>query len=320
MNIFKSVAMGLFALCSITALSAVEIPDQFNVSGGYRNDTISNHSTISEPSGLTTVDHLRFDNIDLGVIGFDFRFTLPECNRCCEFPFLKNFYVDGNAYWGWSGSDDFDRTVTISVGDATTAFLSQGHQKAVTEDVQVALGYIVHDCDWWSVGVKGGYAYNYQRIHTTSGKTAVEATAAITDPVYSGLVFKQRWQGPWIGAEVFLAPCCDVLVNVGYEYHLTHFHASMSIPTEDAIRLSDFDNTRSGRNAYGNVGYANVHYNLCHCWDVGLGITYKVFRTHHLDVNPEGGFVASGFAADSSTSARSKWISYSIVADIGHTF
>ena len=320
MHIFKSLAAGLFALCCFANLSAVQVPDQLNLSGGYRNDVISAHTTITEPSGFTTVDRLRFDNIDLGVVGLEYRFTLPQCDRCCEHPFLRNFYVDGYAYWGWSESDDFARNVNEGFEDANTTFISTGHQKARTEDFQIALGYLVYNCDCWAVGLKGGYAYNYQRVRTSSGSTAVEAGPATADPVYSGLVLKQRWQGPWLGAEVFFSTCCDVLVNIGYEYHFAHYHALFDVPAATEAGLANFTNKKSAHSAYGNVGYINAHYSLCDCWDVGLGFTYKLYRTRHTSVSPVGGFVAAGFPEGTTGSARSKWISYSILADVGYTF
>jgi hypothetical protein len=176
------------------------------------------------------------------------------------------------------------------------------------------------NCDIWAFCIAGGYDYNKQRVRTGSGETLF-AGIFFEDPLYDGLVFKQCWQGPWLGAKAFLYTCGGWLVDLGYEYHFAHYHASFNIPSTPAAEALDFSDKRSGKNAYGNVVTLNARKNMWENIDVGLGFAYKQFRTRHCKMAPQNStFVQQGYPEGTTGSAKSKWISYTILADLGYSF
>lgn len=329
MSIFRKIHLVLcFLPCLMTNLSALELGNEFNLSGGYRNDDISINSKVFLPTEDTIKDHLHFDNLDIGEIGFNFRLTMPEYDYCNSGnaslvnEVISSFYFKGSAYWGWSGKDNFDRNVgTVSPDDFVSTFsVSQGNDRARTEDFNIGLGCLLFNCDCWGIGLTGGYAYDKQRIRTSSGETSLDNTPFIPNTLYSGLVFKQRWQGPWVGAELFYGDC-SWYACLGYEYHFAHYHAKLSLPNETTFETGDFSNTRSTRNAHGNIGYINAHYIICDCWQVGLGLTYKQYRARHGSLSPtEGNFEDIGFTSTTRGSSNAKWLTYSLVADVGYRF
>lgn len=319
---YVSLYLTIFAACGFLPLTALDVGSQFNLSGGYSNDVIAAHNTITEVSGVETVDHFRVDNLNIGKIGFDFRLSPWKMDVCCDYPFLGNLYVDGYAYWGWSGKDDFERAIstTTAGGAVLSSTISHGDQQARTQDFEIGLGYLVFNCEEWALGVTGGYSYNMQRVRTSNGETAISAGAFASDPLYSGLVFKQKWQGAWVGSDFFYN-CCDWLINVGYEYHFANYRASFNIPSDPIAQASDFSDVRKGHHGYGNVVYASIHQPVCDCVDLGLSFTYKNFRTRHCGLKPKHStFVAEGYPEGTTGSATSKWINYSIIADLGYSF
>lgn len=314
---FSKLILNAIALCGTLHLSALDVGNTLNVSGGYSNDVISAHNTITTPDEVTSVDHFRVNNLNIGKIGFDFRLSSAGVDFCCEYPFVNNFYLVGNGYWGWSGKDHFERNITTELSDGTALEVdaSHGNVRARTQDFQIGLGYLVWNCDDWAVGVNGGYAYDMQRVRTGNGKTSIDSGAFDSDPLYSGLVYKQKWQGAFVGAEFFYN-CCDWLIDVGYEYHFAHYRANFNIPSNPIAQASDFSDVRKGHHGSGNVAYINAHQKICCDIDLGLAFIYKNFRVNHCHLHPRDG----AFEEGTDASATAKWINYSIVADIGYAF
>lgn len=321
MNFFKLSLTGCVMLAAAN-LSALDLGCEINLSGGYRNDEITANNTIRRPESTTSKDRLTLGNINIGEVGFDFRFTLPECDFCCQSPFTRNFYLDGYAYWGWSENENFDRfTYGITpAGAITSTTSSHGSFKARTEDFQIGLGYLLLNRDCWAWGISGGYAYDWERISTSRGSSSTDNGPFIDDDLYDGLAFKQSWEGPWIGTEIFYETC-GCLLNVGYEYHFANYHANFDIPNNEVAQANDFSDTRKGHNGYGNVAFINAHYKMCDCWNVGLGFTYKRFNSSHARMSPaDGSFEDNGFPDGTTGSANSVWTSYSILVDLGYSF
>lgn len=314
MLFLKLCLAAVLSTCAMAHLSAVELGNQFNLSGGYRNDVISTHATIELPTRPSTeaIDHFRVDNVDLGIVGFDFRAFLPEIEECS---FLNKFYLNGFAYWGWSGKNSYERVIDLE----PLTFVTQGNQKVRTEDYQIGLGYMVWSNECSYLGLVGGYANNWQRVKISSASTSVDNGAFADDPGFDGLVYTQRWQGGWVGLDAS-SNYNGCLINLGYEHHFSHYHGNFAFPGQEATQTA-FSNARKTHNGCGDVLYINVHRELVTCLDVGLGFIYKHFRSGHAHLNPTGGTLEdAGFAEGTRASAKAKWISYSIVADIGYAF
>lgn len=322
MNFLKPTIFFAIALTSAFNLSALELGSQVNLSGGYRNDAISAHNTITLLTDATEKSFLRAEDIDLGEVGFNFRLTPPATNCNCDYSFLSNFYVNGSAYWGWSGKDSFEHSATSqdSLGTITNSLFSQGNQKVRTRDYKIGVGYQLYNCDNLVVGVVGGYASDRLHLKTSSGRTSVNSTPFSDDSLYNGFVYTQKWNGGWIGAELFYS-YCDFLINAGYEHHFADYHAKTNVPANQRGLTANFSDTRKSHDSYGNIGYINIRQQLDDCVDVGLGFVYKHYQANHGHNKPQGASLAEiGFPEGTTASSSAKWITYSILADVGYSF
>lgn len=318
----SALLLSTFAIFCSTNLTAIDIDSQVNLSSGYSNDIISAHNTIKTPTGNQTVDKFRIDNLNIGKVGINFLFTPFKKEGCSHDLYFANTYLKGYAYWGWSGVDNFERITKAETANDTTVatFISQGRQKARTQDYQIGLGYLVYNCNDLALGLTGGYSYDSQRIRTSSGKTSINNEAFSHDQLYRGLVFKQKWEGAWVGGDLFYNSC-DWLVNVGYEYHFTNYYAHFNIPNNPAAQASDFSDVRKGHNADGNVAYISAHRTICGDINAGLAFAYKHFRVDHSHMKPRSAtFAEEGYPEGTVGRATSKWINYSIIADLGYSF
>lgn len=298
MNLLKKYAVALLVMCGTTNLFGLELRSDFNVSGGYRHDDIRSPSrtfVLPIDGGILVHDKFKADDINLGIIGFNARFMMPEMDCCCEYPFLSNLYLDGYANWGWGSADRTSRRGFAIFPDGTEVFFNRhGKLKNVeSTDYQIGLGYLVYNCDCIAVGIAGGYSYDSLDFK------AHRRSSYFFD---GGVKVKTRWSGGWIGAEVFY-DWCNWLLNAGYEFHIVNHNVHVK---REEFGLFGSGSGSFGRHrhrdhdGYGNVGYITGHYVLCDCWQLGLDFHFRdYFTRRHND---------------------SRWISYSILADIGYSF
>lgn len=309
-------------MVSAASLSALELGSEFNGSGRYHHDSLQRTNRIKfTPTTLGEKDQVHATGINAWQWGFDGRFMMPP-TFCGFWGFLKNFYVDGFAYWGYGGKggrlhetlNDFDLGIKL-VGKAKLT-------NAQTSDYQVGLGYLFNWCEW-ALGISSGYSYDKVEIKTTHGKTSDPYPAApfVNDPIYGrGYRTISIWEGPWAGAKLFYN-WCAYKFDLGYEFHYGRYSDKHGIPDNPIAQAEGLSDKVRAHHAYGNVVFLDAHYYFCDGFVVGGGFKYQYWYANNGRLTPRNGtFVSNGFPATTRIRTNVNWSSYSLTADIGYYF
>lgn len=297
------------AILILNALNAVEPPTYFDVSGGYRIDRVTCRvDAHSEPHVFLLADKLKAKDIKLYVAGAKAQIAL------CDYWYLKAY---GDYCWGNSGKYSekiFEPCdLTKSVADL---------HKTRARDYQIGFGYIypVDGC-WgsWGLGPVWGWSYSDQKVILRNAKTD-----CIPDPVLNGVVYKNRWSGPWLGIDAIYR-YCNTLLKAGFEYHWVWWHATWTLDGPD-IPFVAFSDSRESHQAHGCVLYFDAKWEFYHCWHIGFGLKARFFeaRTGHLE--PRAGDFDKvgpciGVSPDEVDKIKNaRWYSASGTIDIGYGF
>ena len=319
MNISKLIAGCV--LLSSASLSAVELTSSIDLSGGYRQDDFKTGYHYIPSSGDDFINNVtQAQHVNIWQIGLKGLLVMPEIDCFCNYGFLRNFYVKGYGYWGSDAGHthfDDDYSGRSTDGSDLDAFACGRVKNYTTSDWQIGAGYLF-DLGCWcgygsdldlSLGISGGYSWSKQKFSLRHNGVdgGYSGVAFIPDASYNGAKLFNKWQGGWLGTEIFYSTC-SLLLNLGYEYHWSTWHSGTNYPA------ADFWDRRHSDNASGNVVYLDATYELCHCWEVGAGLKWSRYTAD------KGHTSASDDATYTYRDANGRWQSWQLVANVGYRF
>lgn len=324
MRLLKKISLLTVIFCN-TALQASTISDEVRLEGGYRHDKYR-HSFTTEaaiPGGPTFVntEEFRINDVDLGTFGIKARFFVPNWWDCEGFASKKtNFYITGFTNWGWAGKESYRDTIISGFTPVTTQY--SGHLSYVnTYDYNIGLGYYLdfgclnYCLNRWGLGVSGGYQWDKQMYEVDTASATINGIPT-SGAIEQDLYIYQRWEGPWVGAQVFY-DYCGWRFDVGYEYHFSLYTRGRFDYTSEAIALGASDQTWHGHKGYSNVAYINWYYDLCKCWNVGIGFKYQDWHSKAQTNTSDPSLV--GVETLSSSNNSQAW-AYSLYGSVGYHF
>lgn len=291
---------------------------QVTLEAGYRRDTINwRHQFPScDPIASSTT---RFKDIDIFQIGVHGRTTVG-CN----------FYVRGNAYWGWVLDGDYERSVSAyfsPVGYSNDNFkfgFSDKNRNTIDDKyvfgVGAAIGYPFFFCDCTMILAPViGYAVDEQNIRADDGGFDFNNCSSYGQErgnCSCRHTFISRWYGPFVGVDFDYNPwnsCANLWVEL--EYHWGNFRGKRS-NFEKGFNFFD-DRNHSSHNATAWVFAAGIDYDLCDNWTIGLSVKaqdWSANRHHKSDCGD------SYFSSDRRAKTNDKWRSYAINMTFGREF
>lgn len=349
MKVLKYIACLL--LIGSTGLFAHEVKDEISLLGGYQHGHFKQENILFLLETDTVEPDLVDSKVDLGVFGLDGRFFMPNLDCLCEMPCLNNLYLTGHAIWGWNNGDRFSEDETaFALTDQPLpkyfpSFLldAKGKLKKVrTYNYEIGLGYLFDlgcldlsflsccnglNLEGWSFGIEGGYSYRKQDLKTKRADigefdTLLDAGSFTpNDPAYHGVKYNSKWQGGWIGGELFYQTCAWDF-NLGYQYHISRYtginHTSAAGLAEGFASL----NLKSNH-AHGDVWTLKTNYDLWCGWSIGTFFCYEHWKAHKGSfrfVAPATTFEAILGTNDVKTAIKSSWNSYTLAARLGYEF
>jgi len=305
----------LFLLYNVSLFSQICQVSDLDLSGGYRNDTYKTVNTTRADSDTLQVDTIHVNNVSIWQVGVNGRIMNPGFQDS----FLRNFFLTGFAYWGWSGGSGGLHEHVVSFTGAGELTGKAALKKATTYDFQLGLGYLFDWCEW-GFGLSAGYAYDKQIVATKSGEISFpEGTPFVVAPLYgTGYQTVTKWRGPWLGVCLEYNQCAW-RVDVEYDFHFANYFANHTIPDNFLARLQGVaSNTHSSR-AYGNVLSLNGEYRFYGGWKTGAAFVFQYWKANHGHLT-SGDFALDGVPATTKVLSSAKWITYGFTLDVGYTF
>lgn len=270
---------------------------------GYRYDKIAASVHVFDPpDNLILADDLNLKSLNIYEIGVGARILV-----------CREWFVRLNGTFGRIKNGNYTENVN-TLGDVRAISKSKVRH-GNTNDFSVGAGYLFPCGCGIGVGPVAGWSYDYQRVKMGSAKTD-----GICDPILTGLSYKNRWQGPWIGVEAQYN-CCDAWLSLGYEYHWSHWHASWTLSGSDIANVA-FSDRHKSNDAFGNVIFLSGSYCLCDCWELGLTFKAQYWRVSSGRLVPRNSnfenIEISSTEVDKVHSAS--WHSYEALLMIGYHF
>lgn len=337
-----------------TGLSGFELNNDLSFVGGFQHGRFKQISTTFLPTGnsfgavpgLLNPDTASA-RIDLGIAGIDGQLVMPNLNCFSNCTFMTNFYLTGHALWGWNDGNRFTESsfsyiptgFSVPKLSRNATFLAKGKLKnARTDDFVIGLGYLFDFCslglfDWFdfgglALGLEGGYSYHKQALKT---KHADDGTVSFTnpqnnifianDPAYHGTKYHNKWQGGWIGAELF-AQLCSWNFQARYQYHIVEFRG-INNTSEIGLAEGFAQASLKSNHAHGNVWTLKTSYDVWCGLSLGFRFNYEYWHAdkgHFTITAPPGGNAVIFGAPDVKTSIDASWNAYSVAATIGYSF
>lgn len=303
MKKFLVVLLGAVCVMPGFAQEWMEWDGDLALTAGYRNDHITTKLHAYDPPGtLIAQDRLKATSIDVYEIGLKGEIT-----------FCDDWFIKGFADFGWVDGGRYreDTAFPIIVSQTSTAHVNNGN----TRDYSIGLGYLFSCNDCIKIGPVAGYSYDYQKI-----KLSTVDTNGVADPTLSHLSYNMRWQGPWLGFETEYC-LCDILLNLGYEYHWSDWRANWTLDGPDVPGVA-FSDKRKASRANGNVVYLDGTYTFCDCWNLGLGLKYQYWEAWDGRLVPRSGSFTSvgGSASEVDKIPKATWSSIQVQLSAGYTF
>jgi len=275
------------------------------LSGGYRYDEISaSINSFDAPGVFVSQDKLKIKKMHIWEVGGKARVT------------LGNVYIRGYGYTGWGSHGKYTERVSDGIGDFSVSRADVKHIR--TQDALVGLGYMftTTDCsgNCWGIAPIAGWSYAHQRVKLKDGNTN-----GFEDLIFDGLVYKNRWSGPWLGFDVSYAHC-DFSVNAGYEYHWANWHAEWLLDDVDVLPNA-FSDRRHAKNAHGNVVYIDGFWSFACNWEIGLGFKFQEWNARKGHVEPIAGLAAAGLLPTAEDKLKhAKWCSAELTLNLVYDF
>lgn len=311
MRISGLLACWALCLCGPEGFSQGCKRSELNAFGGYRNDT---YTRVNRTAGVQS-DTIDINNLNIWQVGVNGRFMMPGFKDS----FVRNFFVNGFAYWGWkAGASELVERVKSYAGAGVQK--GKAHVDSVnTTDFQAGLGYLF-EWESWNFGLSSGYAWDNQTIETNSGKISYPAGSPYVDaPLYgSGYKTATKWRGPWVGADVEYSQC-SWRTRAGYEFHIASFSAKHTIPNNFIARLQGVDSYANASQAYGNVAFFDGDYRYCEWGKIGAGFTYQHWQALHGDLSSQESSL-DAVPSSTTTSSSARWTAYGANINLGFVY
>jgi opacity protein-like surface antigen len=295
---------------------------QVSFEAGYRQDTVDWRQRFPSDDPIVS-SNLRFEDLDIFQIGVHGRGTLGN-----------NFYIRGNAYWGWILDGNFKHSFNtsrspdsyFSPADNLRVGFSDKNRSTVDDKYVfgfgAAIGYPFYLCDCTMVLAPViGYAFDEQNLHVDDAGFTLEEPQGLIAEGTNGCCnssFISRWYGPFVGLDFDWRPCNSCFnVWAELEYHWGSFTG----------RRSHFDNfvfdegNRRSHSASAWVFGAGFEYDLSSCWTVGVSVKYQDWSSsrHHKictkDLDTE--YLS---LCDNRSRTNQKWRSGAINVTFGREF
>lgn len=276
------------------------------LSGGYRCDKITAHvDAFSAPDVFEGTDDLKIDDLSIWEIGAKGRI------------YFGNFYLRSNGYCGFGNSGHYREHGDNSFGQPSFESRASLHSIS-TQDFIFGIGYVFTFNDYWNnclgIAPVGGWGYNQQRVKLSHGETN-----GIEDQVFDGLVYKNRWNGPWIGFDLQYQ-ICDFAFYAGYEYHWLHWHAEWLLDDVNVLPTA-FSDRRRTNNANGYAVYLDGYWNFLCSWEIGLGFKFQEFNVNKSSLKPVAGFEEAGLPPTEDDEVwEARWLSAQVTINLGYYF
>lgn len=277
------------------AYSEIEDINYLDLDTGYRWDKISNRVVLSG-------------------IGFGARVSTQMANKLGSYQLgLKGQYsycqmlVKGSFHYGWIKGGRYD--------EGGFGGKAGGH----TMDALGGFGYLFCISDCWGVAPLVGWSYDEIDVKGQSVKTPLDGV--LLD--IGDIKYKSRFQGPWLGADVFFEPTACSRISLGYEFHIAHWNGTRTLEqgelgTEFGT-TTGFSNIRKLNPVLGNVFSLDGAYTFCGCWDFGIGLKYQIWKSvgsgrYKRTIIPTDPAITSQIVEDV------EWNSFSLMFQIGYMF
>lgn len=309
-----------FFLSLSPCLFSIDLSSTFEISNAFRLDRFEKTNTIYlVPNEKAAIDKTKINGIKSWLIGLQGRLTFPKYHSGLNpyYPFLRNFYVKGFAYWGWGYGGDLSENLENLTFDHTNS-ADIKIKKMLSYDFQVGAGYLFN-WKYFGLGICSGWARNREEIKPKHRNIEdVEVLSLVDNQIYGASYHtRNTWTGPWFGLDLFYYWRCW-RIEGGYEYHLAHHscnHSRRSVQPEIA-----YEDSSNSSHAFGNVAYLDASCEFCDGWRIGSMLRYQ-YWTAHCRLKPDDvSFVQLGYPSSTKVKADSTWISLSITFDIGYYF
>jgi opacity protein-like surface antigen len=304
---------------------------QVTLEAGYRHDNINWRTRFPSDSPFLKTN-TRFKDVEIFQINAHGRSTIG-CN----------FYIRGNAYWGWVLEGDFEHSMQTYVSpffessesgysnnnNINLGFSAQRHN--VLDDKWVygiggAIGYPFYMCDCtMMIAPVIGYAIDEQNFELNDHGFDLEESGCAFFPVSGSQCCDKkwisRWFGPFAGIDLSYRPCNDCWnVFAELEYHFGYFQGKRH--ADVGFQGFGFDSRKfHSHQATGWVFCAGFDYDLCNCWDLGLAFKFQDWSAtrHH---RRDDSFDSYAYFSDLRGRERHnfKWHSYEIKFALGKDF
>lgn len=309
-----------------------------DLAGAWRRDHLSSRVTTS---GTTATDVVKADELNIYQIGLRGCYT-PSFNQC-EFcglgAWLDGLFIKGSAYWGWANSGEFVQNIGYDTSQIVAPITSQTDlakgdiHRGHTWDYSVGGGYLVPICEFAKLGPTGGWSYHRLKFkatnilgtrtnNNTATSTINQTMVSVTNPfayLDEGAEFTSKWTGPWVGLQGNFY-FCDVTLIASYEYHWAHWHGSFDLGQPDLKDCVHYSDRRHGKRGWGHEATINAYYDICDCWNLGLGLSYEYYHVKTMGFAPAAGLTAVGCASSQENMIRTTWHTFAVTADVGYFF
>jgi len=281
--------------CLVVGSYANANTGQVNLEAGYRHDNINWKNRAPSHDPVVSSSH-RFEDLDIFQLGIDARTTVG-CN----------FYVRGNAYWGWILDGNYKNNLRTNFDDSYNSGLRfgfEGNRHNVIDDKYVygigaAIGYPFYFCDCTTVLAPViGYAFDEQSVQFDGRRLGFrDSCSDNTCGDCCRQTFNSRWYGPFVGVDFNYRPYCSCWnLYADLEFHWGDFkgrtnHDNYSEGIDHSFRSSDVRAWVFG---------AGAEYDLCNCWTVGVSVKFQDWRAHRNHEKKKAGMNASGIATNTA--------------------
>ncbi len=244
----------------------------FTLSNGYRQDRISTSIDIFNPAKrLVMTEHLKADKMHLYEVGGKARFG------ACD------YRVKADAFWGWGTSGNYvckAQEEELLPGYIVPPRITRaGINNTSTQDFTIGAGYLFTLGQFFEVTPMAGLSYHSQRMKLHNAQTNGHCNY-----ILDGLRYRNQWQGPWAGVDA-LFTFCDFVIQGGYEYHWADWRGRWKLHGPNIYGVA-FSDKRKSDHVRGQVGYVDVRWNFCECWEAGIGVKGGIWKARNGHLKP----------------------------------